>query len=309
MAEYIITNVGAARCLNIYGSNVTSLTNNQNVTLWQDSGTTEQVWEISSLGSNVKVKSVIDKTFGLNAYRSGTNWNCDVLPISGNDTDSAVTFEKSGDCYKIKLTNYTNRYLTAGGTGNGANVYWAAATNAENQLWDIEKRAIPASKTLTMPVNVSQSYSGNPDWIIDYGCGVCCQANLASYYDKSRNYTIQDIIDCGAAAENAGSYLGRTPKTSFKDFPGSNYINKIARQINLGRPVLLHCKNTAGNEHWVVAFKYVNSCKTLSDIYVLDSAAGSSTSQVGAIRTLTASMAHNHNLTYVNNVKITREKK
>ena len=56
--------------------------------------------------------------------------------ISGNETDAAITFESTGAYYKIRLTNYSNRYLTAGGTGNGANVYWAAASGANTQLWE-----------------------------------------------------------------------------------------------------------------------------------------------------------------------------
>lgn len=162
MAVYKIVSVSANKCLNIYGNNITSLSNNQNVTLWSDSGSTEQKWSISSLGSGVYVRSQVNTNFGLNAYRSGTNWNCDVYPVSGNETDAAVTFEASGSYYKIRLTNYTGRYLTAGGTGDGANVYWAAATGANNQLW----RLITISSTgLRCPLDsynsITQSYSSS----------------------------------------------------------------------------------------------------------------------------------------------------
>lgn len=135
MAVYKITNVGANKCLNIYGNNVTSLSNNQNVTLWADSGTNEQKWEITSLGSGVYVRSVINIAFGLNVYRSGSPWNCDVYPISGNETDARINIIASSGGYKIQLANYPSYYLTAGGTGNGANVYWAAFTGSNLQLW------------------------------------------------------------------------------------------------------------------------------------------------------------------------------
>lgn len=135
MGNYKITNVAAGKCLNIYGDNVTSLSNNQNVTLWADSGTAEQTWVIDSLGTGVIVKSIVDTRFALNAYRSSTSkYNCDVYPWSGNETDAKVNFESTSGGYRIKLTNY-NMYLTAASAANGADVYWAAATGGTNQVW------------------------------------------------------------------------------------------------------------------------------------------------------------------------------
>ena len=135
MANYKIVNVAANKCLNIYGDNVTSLKNNQNVTLWADSGAPEQTWIIDSLGNGVVVKSSVDNRFGLNAYRSSASkYNCDVYPWSGNETDAKVNFVATSGGYRIKLANY-DMYLTAGGTGNGADVYWAPITGATTQMW------------------------------------------------------------------------------------------------------------------------------------------------------------------------------
>lgn len=44
MATYTIYNVASSLCLNIHGSNITSLTDNQNVTQWGNTGATEQKW-------------------------------------------------------------------------------------------------------------------------------------------------------------------------------------------------------------------------------------------------------------------------
>lgn len=135
MSYYKITNVAAGKCLNIYGNNVTSLSKNQNVVLWTDSGSAEQRWVIDSLGTGVLVKSAVNSSFALNAFRSSaTKYNCDVYPWSGNEADAKVNFEPVSGGYRIKLTNY-NMYLTAGGTANGADVYWAAATGNTSQVW------------------------------------------------------------------------------------------------------------------------------------------------------------------------------
>ena len=61
MAIYKITNVGANKCLNIYGNNVTSLTNNQNVTLWSDSGNALGTTVDYLLGANVQSSTPILK--------------------------------------------------------------------------------------------------------------------------------------------------------------------------------------------------------------------------------------------------------
>lgn len=134
--NYKITNIGANKCLNIYGNNVTTLNNNQNVTLWSDSGTNEQKWYITSVGSSAYVKSVIDLSFGLNVYRSGDPWNCDVYPISGNETDALVDFIQTSSGFKIKLHNY-DLYLTAASSSDGANVYWDSESTSSYQLWDL----------------------------------------------------------------------------------------------------------------------------------------------------------------------------
>lgn len=44
--KYKITNIGAGKCLNINGDNLTSLDNGRNVNLWSDTGSNEQKWLI-----------------------------------------------------------------------------------------------------------------------------------------------------------------------------------------------------------------------------------------------------------------------
>lgn len=131
---YKITNVGASKCLNINGDNLTSLYNGINVTLWSDSGTNEQKWVISDLGNNVYIKSVIDTAYGLNVYRSGSPYNCNIYKIAGNETDASVDIIQSGSYYKVKLHNY-DLYLTVGGNTDGTNVYWAGSSTSNYQKW------------------------------------------------------------------------------------------------------------------------------------------------------------------------------
>ena len=135
---YRITNVGAGKCLNILGSNLTSLSNGKNVTLWSDSGSKEQKWLLSALSSYVCIKSIIDKAYALNVHRSGSPFNCNVRVYAGNETDALVDIIPSGSYYKIKLHNY-DLYLTVGGSADGTNVYWAAESSSNYQKWTLTK--------------------------------------------------------------------------------------------------------------------------------------------------------------------------
>ncbi len=134
---YKITNVGAGKCLNIYGNKLTKLSNGRNVTLWQDSGSNEQKWAVSTVKSGeTYISSVIDGDFGLNVYRKGDPFNCNIRKLAGNEYDARVIFIKTDGGFKIKLKNYA-MFLTASSDENGANVYWAEESESEYQVWDI----------------------------------------------------------------------------------------------------------------------------------------------------------------------------
>lgn len=147
---YRISNVGASttssrKCLNIHGSNLTSLYNGINVTLWsEDTSSNEQKWEISELGTGVHIKSVIDTAYGLNIYRSGSPYNCNIYKIAGNETDATfdITAADSNGYRKVKWTSSDGtkvRYLTVGASTDGTNVYWDEASTSSYQKWLFEK--------------------------------------------------------------------------------------------------------------------------------------------------------------------------
>lgn len=164
------------------------------------------------------------------------------------------------------------------------------------------------SKILSMPVNLNQKWEGNPPGIQKSGCAVCCAADVASYYDKSRNYTAQDLIDCGAASTSTIISWAKVPKAKItKKAADANYLSVIKSEINAGRPIILHNKNSGNkNQHWVVAYKYTNNASSDSDIHVLDPA-GEDDSEVGAYRTLVESMEWNDN-NYVSELAFTESK-
>ena len=147
---YRVSNVGASTstnqmCLNIHGSNLTSLYNGINVTLWsKDTGSNEQKWVISELGSSVQIKSNIDNAYGLNIYRSGNPYNCNIYKIAGNESDATfdITSADSNGYRKVKWTSSDGtkvRYLTVNASSNGTNVYWDEVSSSNYQKWLFEE--------------------------------------------------------------------------------------------------------------------------------------------------------------------------
>lgn len=143
---YKMMNIGASKYLNVYGDNLTSLYNGINVTLWSDSNTNEQKWSISNLGSAVHICSAIDTQYGLNIYRSGSPYNCNIYKISGNEQDATfdITTADASGYRKVRWISSDGTqtlYLTAGASADGSNVYWDVSSSSNYQKW----RFIPVS--------------------------------------------------------------------------------------------------------------------------------------------------------------------
>lgn len=318
MAIYNFHNVYANKYLTICGTNVTSLSNPHALMLFTRTYLNEQRFSYAGpAGSASTICASMNTNFGLNAYRVGTNWTCNLHTVSGNETDASIIMEQSGNYYKIRLTNYANRYLTAAGITNGAGVYWAAATGGTNQLWSLHRdepthapTQFPTAKTLSMPNNINQKYSGNSDWFKNNACAICCMADVASYYSPNHTlYTLQDMINCGAAIEGQGAVMANAPYVGFNAYTAGSYLDMIKAEIAENRPVLVHCKKSTDSnaQHWVVAFKYENGAATIDDITVLDPA-GDMGPAVGAVRTLSDAMEHSHQLDYISELRMTYAK-
>lgn len=276
MAEYKIVNSGTGKCLNIYGENVLSLKYNQNVTLWDDTGSREQRWLINAVGTSTVIKSVIDAEFALNVHRLGNPFNCDVYPLKGNETDAEVCFVKSGENYVIKLKNY-DLCLTAASSENGANVYWAKLKEGLYQTWSLIELSAEDNKegntaiSINMPVNLNQRYSRNDAVIREYGCCVCCSCDVASYYAK-RDYTLEELRSKGVySLDDASCVWSKVPSAAFSFFYGKSQgelYSKLRAEISAGRPVLVYMKGKY--QHWVAAYGFTGTGSSSAEIRVLD---------------------------------------
>ncbi len=143
-----------------------------------------------------------------------------------------------------------------------------------------------ASNELYMPLNLNQKYSGiNDPYVADWGCCLCCVGDVLSYYapehdDYPNGYSVNDLIDRGwwkhvtdygelSYWPNLISWSGYINAPSDID----EFYSVVKSEIDSGHPVVIHCFNNDNkHQHWTVAYKYINNCQSLEDIFVLDPA-------------------------------------
>ena len=130
--KYTLRNMHNAKYLT---AGDTNLYNNKNVTVGNYGTRSQDRWNISTLGNGVFVHSAVNTNYGLNVYRVGDPYNCDVHTISGNEVDAKVNFIRhSAGYYMVKLTNY-NLYLTM----SGGDAVWKSYGGESDmtQMWEI----------------------------------------------------------------------------------------------------------------------------------------------------------------------------
>ncbi len=168
----------------------------------------------------------------------------------------------------------------------------------------------PASNELDMPINVNQKHKVSPnnfssvyndriDNFNENGCMACSYADIVGYYNNFTEYTVREIIENNEWWKwnsNGGYYCAYMPsKQIYKvKFTGmtcsceSAYLKQIKKNIDAGKPVMLHFGNPGS--HYVVAYKYIKNCEPtpeypMSNVYVLDPVNLDTTDPVGSIRT------------------------
>ena len=149
MANYkIVSHAGAGLPLNV--ATTTTISRRTNVNIWSDTGSNDQKWSITSLGTNQQVKSLNNLSYMLNANTSTTSgsnvkwaalnnttaqqWK--ITTVSTNDSGSSVAtdadqlrkeFQKVGDydgAYGLQCVDivrwYVDTYTTLNSTsGHG----------------------------------------------------------------------------------------------------------------------------------------------------------------------------------------------
>lgn len=244
--------------------------------------------------------------YALNVWKGSSNYyNCDIHTITGNLEDSKldlITVNGGENLYRVKLLN-ENMYLTAMGTGNGADVRWKALTRNDDQLWKLIEVTDGGETgefvSIPMTTNINQKYVGHDSWIRAYGCAVCCGVDIASWTHNT-HYTVDDMILNVDYTEDESGYQWSGPngfeldhKENLAQASLADTIERIKYYLRRGVPVACHAVGANGAEHWFVAYGIVNgdnrSWET-SGIKVMDPYNPNENDPVGATRTIADAM-------------------
>ena len=244
MATYTISPLSApTRSLNIASS--ASITNGTQVNIYATSGSNDQNWVVDSLTSTSRqyIKHFSNQAYALNAYRSGTNWNCTLRKASGN-IDGYVILTKVANktnVYTIRLSEYSNRYLTADGTGNSAKCSWRASTGGTEQQWKFTKVSTGGSgsggATNVSEIRAKFQKVGNYDGVNGLQCVDIVRWYIDTYTTlKSTSGHGKDLV--ANLANNYGLAIDSTPKA-----PGIlawlvDIANGDLLALNMGIPAL-----------------------------------------------------------------------
>lgn len=280
--------------LNRYGNG--TITAHQAATLYTATGAADQRLKVHQVSGGCQLLSDLDPQFGLNIYGRGAGSVCDFYPVSGNESDALIdllTIDAANNLYRIKMINH-NLYLTPASNSNGARLTWENASGADNQIWQLCTTqsggggSSTGTHTIPMSVNVNQKYQGNSDWIVNYGCAVCCGVDIASW-KKNKTYRISDFA--GHYHEDSRGYQWTGPDNfafsdaiSLASLNEADTIQAIRSRVLQGTPVACHAVGSGGKEHWFVAYEVTaqnGSTWATAGINVLDPYNGDHTSYNG----------------------------
>ncbi len=298
-------------------------TNNQNVCLGTANPTSNsQQWIIKKISNVYKIITALSDTYALNYYWAngqGNAGNCDIYPEANNDTDSAVSFSAKNEAqgiYTIKLANY-NLYLTAASNTNGANVSWEPYIGSSAQKWqfvEVAEEQVTTRTVIDLPSN--RTYNWNQfysDITAIVGTGACswtCALDVANIYGPSE----YDPEDMPASAWVGGICYWTLPSgcsgsiNSYStDVSGTGCLARIRSEIESNRPVIVELRNSAGSQHFVVAYGYTNEGTAKSDILVFDPGVASMSASATQINGIDWTLSEAENLVgkYINRIRTT----
>lgn len=303
-------------------STLTAIPTQQVVTNLSDDSLSQR-WYIESYSGTIHIRTCLDANYGITRFENSVTHQCGITKVdsyedmSNNPFAPEIVLEPAySGHYRIKLAG-SNMYLTELTYPSDAPYaswggYSDVGETKNRQIWLIQ--TVTDCNTLTMPQNVNQKYTGNPE--LSSGCGACCVMNIAAYY-KGGAYTYDDLSDDKVVKEgfgvvknyNACSYCSFSEDTSDYTFA------TIKSEIDNSHPVMIsighYTSNTVDsydNLHYVTAYGYINSCNSSSDVLVLDSANPDSTKPIGLYRTLSQAYASVDNATAIGFIKTTSPK-
>lgn len=247
-----------------------------------------QKWVVKKKSNNYVIASCKNPSYELD-YHIGTHGtygsygNCTVYShISESDLKDA-NIEFSGTERECRIKNKgRGTFLHTLYSESNSNVEWKNYEYRDKQIWKIEivkEKEMPSFKELDVPIVHNQFYEEYTADFNGWCCSSCSFMHVFEFYSKKYcdvDYLEQKLIDMGViktgnynAVWSPNKYPYITKQLHIGDEQAFN-INILKKEIANNRPVIIKIKGYE-KQHFVVAYKYANSCTHENDIYVLDS--------------------------------------
>lgn len=278
-------------------STLTSGTTTTQVVLANNDGSKSQVWVIDGISGNIFVRTCLDVNFGLTRFENRITHQCGITNVvyynnmANNPFSPKIQLLSTDGGLRIKLVD-SNMYLTHDVFSNNAlwGGYVDSGSDKTKQTWVLERATDITPTTLPIPQNSNQNNSNYPD----KACAMCCVADIGAFYHKGA-YTYQDMIDDGVIVLSSSSVqrYNNCRYCNFGNEDNSPTFAKIKAQLDISRPVYLNIGLGEKFKHYIVAYGYLNSCSSTSDVLVLDPNNNVESRDMGIYSTLAQAITHN----------------
>lgn len=253
---------GSGRALSVYGNSQVS--QNRNVILWDKQVIDDQSWYVGTypISGFFRIRTDLDQRYGLNVWRGADNYyNCDICMITGNEEDSKldfITVNGNENLYRVKLLK-EDMYLTAMGTGNGADVRWKALTRNDDQLWKLVEFTGSTPDPDPDPGNEGGGQGPYGDYVYPTVSRACSGGYTSKHpaldiRDTSSDHNIYAFADgiVAYSQNSSGQWMPGTPEGNAMEGTLASMGNCIAINHNnpittknhaYARTIYMHMKN------------------------------------------------------------------
>ncbi len=290
-------------------STLTAIPTQQVVTNLSDDSLSQR-WYIESYSGTIHIRTCLDANYGITRFENSVTHQCGITKVdsyedmSNNPFAPEIVLEPAySGHYRIKLAG-SNMYLTELTYPSDAPYaswggYSDVGETKNRQIWLIQ--TVTDCNTLTMPQNMNQKYNEYATEFQEWGCFCCSAVDISTYYD-GEPYTYGTLIEKGVVVipqtNDYEFYYSKIKGASFTK-KSSSFLSIIKSELDTGRPLIITFSHSTDSKHRVVAYGYVGSCASYSDVLIMDPVGADPLIDMGTYKTLQNAMNEYSNSTVI----------
>ena len=275
-------------------STLTAIPAQQVVTMPSDDSISQR-WYIESYSGNIYIRTCLDSNFCITRFENAVTHQCGITNaeyynnMSNNPYAPEIVLEPvySGH-YRIKLVG-SDMYLTAlTYPSDTPYASWGGYSDVgetmNRQIWLVQTVTDYDCTTLVMPQNMNQKYTEHSTEFQKWGCFCCSAGDIGAFYRGSK-YTYAEMLSAGVFTEtNIYCQYSKITYCTFSQ-KTSSFLANIKSSLDSNAPLIVTFEHSI-DEHRVVAYGYVGSCASCSDVLVMDPVGVDPSIDMGTYKTL-----------------------